>query len=67
VLTEEKFDDTGARAETSPTKSLVQLLVQETGVLRKSAQRAKKLLKLRPYKATILHALKEHDPLVKKM
>jgi hypothetical protein len=54
------LDDTGARLEISSRKSLKRL-VQKAGVLRTSAQRATKFLKLRPYKTTIVHALKEHD------
>jgi hypothetical protein len=47
VLTAETLDDVGARLETSPRKSLKQP-AQETGVLITYAQRATKLLKLRP-------------------
>jgi hypothetical protein len=60
VLTEETLDDIGAKLEISPRKSLKQL-VQETGVSRTSAQRATKLLKLQPYKTTVIHSSKEHD------
>jgi hypothetical protein len=57
VLTEEKFDESGARLETSPRKSL-RRLVQETRVSKTSARRATKLLQLRPYKTRTVHALK---------
>jgi hypothetical protein len=56
VLTEEKLDDTGARLEHTPRKSLKRL-AQEIGVSESSARRATQLLKPRPYKTTILHAL----------
>jgi response regulator of citrate/malate metabolism len=59
VLTEETLDDSDARLETSPRKSL-KWLAQETGVSRTSARRATKLLKLWSYKKTVVHALKEH-------
>jgi hypothetical protein len=61
VLTEEKLDDIGARLEQAPRKSL-QRLAQEIGVQKSSARGATQLLKLRPYKTTILHALQSHDP-----
>jgi hypothetical protein len=48
----------------SPRKSQKRL-TQEPGVLRTSACRATKLLKLRPGKTTVVHALKEHDPVVR--
>jgi hypothetical protein len=54
VLTEEKLDGTGARLEHTPRKS--QKLAQETGVLKSGARTATQLLKLRPYKTTVLHA-----------
>lgn len=52
------LEDTGARLETLPTKSMKQ--VQEIGASRTSGQRATKPLKLWPCKK-IVHALKEHD------
>jgi hypothetical protein len=64
VLTEETLDDTGARLETSLRKSVKQL-AQETGVSITSARRATKLLKLHPYKTTVVHALNEHDPVAR--
>jgi hypothetical protein len=51
VLTEEKLDDTGARLECTPGKSLKHL-AQETGVSKPSARTETQLLKLRPYKTT---------------
>jgi hypothetical protein len=52
VLTEEKLDDIGARPEHAPRKSLKRL-AQVTGV--SVARMATQLLKLRPYKTTIIH------------
>jgi hypothetical protein len=49
VLTDEKLDDTGARLEHAPRKSLKRL-AQDTGVSKSSAKTATKLLNLRPYK-----------------
>jgi transposase len=60
MLTEEKLDDVGARLEHTPRKSLTRL-AQETGVSRSSARTATKLLKLRPYKTAIIHALQPRD------
>lgn len=59
MLTEETLDDIGAGLENSPRKSLKRL-VRETGVLRTSALRTKKALKLRPYKTNVVHDLMEH-------
>jgi hypothetical protein len=56
VLTEEKLDDTRARLEHTPRKSL-KCLVQETQALKSSARKPTELLKLRPYKTTVIHAL----------
>jgi hypothetical protein len=61
VLTEEKLDDTGARLERTPRKSLKRL-AQETGMSKSSARMATQLLKLGPYKTTIIHDLHPHDP-----
>jgi transposase len=55
VRTEEKLDDIGARLEHTPRKSL-KCLVLETGVSVSSARTATQLLKLRPYKTTVIHA-----------
>jgi hypothetical protein len=61
VLTEEKLDDIGARHEHTPSKSLKRL-AQETGVSASTARRATRLLKLRPYKTTVIHDLQPRDP-----
>jgi hypothetical protein len=61
VPTEEKLDDTGVRLEHTPRK-LLKHLAQETGVSKSSARTAAQLLKLRPYKTTVIHALQQHDP-----
>jgi hypothetical protein len=55
VLTEEKLDDTGARLEHTPRKSLKHL-TQETRMSKSSVRRATKLLKLRPYKTAVIYA-----------
>jgi hypothetical protein len=54
MLTKEKLDDIGARLEHIPRKSLKHP-TQETGVSKSSARRATQLLKLRPYKTTVIH------------
>jgi hypothetical protein len=56
VLTNENLDDTEARFQHTPRKSLKRL-AQETGVSKSSARRATQLLKLRPHKTTAIHAL----------
>jgi transposase len=56
VLNEEKLDGIGARLEHKPRKSLKHL-AQATGVSKSSAKRAAQLLKLRPYKTTVIHTL----------
>jgi hypothetical protein len=61
VLTEEKLDDVGARLEHTPRKSL-KCLAKETGVSKYSTRSATQLLKLRPYKTTVIHALQPRDP-----
>jgi hypothetical protein len=60
VLTE-KLHDIGARLKYTPRKSLKRL-AQETGVLKPSARMTRKLLKFRPYKTTVIHALQPGDP-----
>jgi hypothetical protein len=60
MLTEETLDATGATFEHTPTKSL-KCLAQETGVSESSARSATQLLKLRPYKTTVIHALQLCD------
>jgi transposase len=60
VLTEKKLDDTGARLEHTPGKSLKRL-AQGIGVSKSSARTATKLLKFRPHKTTVIHALQPCD------
>jgi hypothetical protein len=62
VLTEEKLDDIGARLERAHRKSL-KCLSWEAGVSKSSAKSSTQLLKLRPYKTTVMHALQPCDPL----
>ena len=61
VLTEETLDEIGERLEHTPPKSLKRLS-QETEVSVSSVQRATKLLKLKPYKVPVVHALQQPDP-----
>jgi hypothetical protein len=61
VLTEEKLYDIGTRLEHAPRKPLKRI-VQATEVSESSARTAKQLVKLRPYKATVIHALQPRDP-----
>jgi hypothetical protein len=61
VLTEEKLDDIGGTCEHTSRKSLKRL-AQETGVSKSSARTVPQLLKLRPYKTTVIHALQPRDP-----
>ena len=60
VLTEEKLDEIGQTLEHSPRKSLSRLS-QETGVSQFSAWKATTLLKLKPYKITVVQELQPHD------
>ena len=60
VLTEETLDEIGASLEHTPTKSIPKL-AQQVGISESSAQRATKLLKLKPYKYTSVHSLKQGD------
>ena len=60
VLTEETIDEIGASLERIPTKS-IQKLAQQVGSSESSAHRAIKLLKLKPYKCTSVHSLKQGD------
>jgi hypothetical protein len=60
VLTEE-LDEIGAMLEHTPMKSQ-RRLAQETTISKSSAAKAMKLLKLRLYKATVVHALQPRDP-----
>jgi hypothetical protein len=55
MLTEETLVDIGARLEHTSGKSLKRL-AEETGVSKCSARMATRLLKLRPYKTTVIHA-----------
>jgi hypothetical protein len=55
VLTEEKLM-TRTRLEDTPRK-LLKILAHETGVSKSSARTTTQLLKLRPYKATVIHIL----------
>jgi hypothetical protein len=55
------MDDTGARPEHTPRKSLKRL-AQETGVSESSARRATQLLKRGHFKTTVIHALQPRDP-----
>jgi hypothetical protein len=61
VLTEENLDRIEARLEHKPQKSM-RCFVQEIDMTVSSAAIAMKLFKLRPYKATVIHALQPHDP-----
>jgi hypothetical protein len=61
-LTEEKFDDIGARLERSPIKSLAKL-AQQADVSVSSARTATKWLKLRLYKITQVYSLQPRDQL----
>jgi transcriptional antiterminator len=60
MLTEEKLDEIGATLEHTPRKSLKHL-AQETGVSKSSVRTATQLLKLRPYKTSVIHALQQRD------
>jgi hypothetical protein len=47
----------------SPLENVAEnLSAQETSVVKTSVQKAKKLIQLRPCKAMIIQALKQHDP-----
>jgi hypothetical protein len=61
MLTEERLDDIGASLKHTPRKSLKHL-VQQTGVSKPNSRTATQLLKLRPYKTTVIHALQLCDP-----
>jgi hypothetical protein len=61
LRTEKKLDDIGTRLEHTPRKS-PKRLAQQTGVSKSSARMATQLLKLRPYKTTVINALHQHDP-----
>jgi hypothetical protein len=61
VLNDEKLDDIGARLEHIPRKSL-KCLAQESGVSKSNARRTTQLLKLRPYKTTVINTLQQRNP-----
>ena len=61
VLTKETLGEIGASLERTPTKSIPKL-AQQVGLSESSAHRATKLLKLKPYKCTSVHSLKQGDP-----
>jgi hypothetical protein len=61
VFTKEKLDEIGARLEHTPQKSL-RCLAQETGISKSSAAKVTKLIKLRPYEMTVVHAMQPHNP-----
>ena len=61
VLTEETLDEIGASLERTPAKSIPKL-TQLVGISESSAYRATKLLKLKLYKYTSVHSLKQGDP-----
>ncbi|KAJ4451644.1 hypothetical protein ANN_03113 [Periplaneta americana] len=63
ISCEEKLDEVGARLEHSPHKSL-QRLAQDVNISMTSAFVATKLLKLKPYRVTVVHALQPQDPVV---
>jgi hypothetical protein len=56
ILTEEKLDKIGAHLEGSPKKSLRQLALQ-CKVSKSAAHIATELLKLKPYRTTVVHQL----------
>ena len=61
-LQKKTLDEIGERLEHTLQKSLKRLS-QETGVVSvSSVQRATKLLKLKPYKIPVVHALHQPDP-----
>jgi hypothetical protein len=60
VLADEKSDDTGARLEHTPRKSLKRL-AQETGASESSARSWTQFLKLKTYKPPVIHALQPSD------
>jgi hypothetical protein len=60
LLSVETLEDIGARLEHTPRKS-VKRLTEDTGVSKSSARMATWLLKLRPYKTTVIHTLQPCD------
>ena len=61
VLTEETLDEIGACLERPLTKSIPKL-APHVGISESSAHRGIILLKLKPYKCTHVHSLKQGDP-----
>ena len=61
VLKEETLNEIGEKLEHTRQESLKRLS-QETGVSVSSVQRVTKLLKLKPYKIPVVHALHQPDP-----
>ena len=61
VLTEQMLDELGTSLERTQTKSIPKL-AQQVGISESSTHRATKLLKLKPYKCTSVHSLKQDDP-----
>ena len=64
VLTKETLDEIGASLERTPTKSIPKL-AQQVGISKSSAHRATRLLKLKPYKCTSVHFLKQGDAIAR--
>jgi hypothetical protein len=62
ILNEEKPDNTDARLEHSPRKSLAKL-AQQADILVSSARTNTNLLKLHPHKITQVHSLQPRDQL----
>jgi hypothetical protein len=60
VLTEEKLDEIGACLQQSPRKSL-ESLTQKTGLSNGSVRVATKLVKVQPYKPTVVNKLQPCD------
>jgi hypothetical protein len=60
LLTKEKLDDIGARLKHT-SRELLKRLAEEPRVSKSSARTATQLLKLRPYKRTVIHALQPRD------
>ena len=65
VLTEEILDEIDASLERTTTKSILKL-AQPVELSVCSAHRATKFLKLKPYKCTSVHSLKQGDPVSRK-
>ena len=60
VLTEETLDEICSSLERTPTKPIPKL-AQHVVISESSSHRATKLLKLKPYKCTSVHSLKQGD------